>query len=81
MEKANETWTNDLCPIESGENTDDAQVSFSIFSDISWITQLHGYTSWQLMKSGLVIYLDDFIQIIIAIIPLLFFLGKCANNT
>jgi len=29
MEKANETWTNDLCPIESGENTDDAQV----FSD------------------------------------------------
>ena len=35
MEKANETWTNDLCPIESGENTDDAQVSFSIFSDIS----------------------------------------------
>ena len=35
MEKANETWTNDLCPIESGENTDDAQVSFSILSDIS----------------------------------------------
>ena len=49
MEKANETWNNDLCPIEAGENTDDSQVSFIILLSFSYessqsrVTQLLSY--------------------------------------